>query len=202
MHLAVDQYVQFLKGMKNKMSLKELTKDKHTEAEHTRFMKAVFKKNLPKELWADWTYQKSLFYNGIEGAAGACRLLDDLPDIRRAFYLYQDFKELHDQGSAYPSYRPIVIKYYNYILSIANDPKKVMAHLYVWHMGDMFGGQMIKKIVSGPHRNLEFQDAATLMTNIRAKLDDSMAEEANIAFDWAIKMMNDYNDELSLANAD
>ncbi len=198
----VDQYVQFLKDTRDKMSLKELTKDKHTEAENTRFMKAVFKKNLPRELWADWTYQKSLFYNGIEGAAGACKLLSDLPDIRRAFYLYQDFKEMWSADLPTPFYRPVVIKYYNYILSISKDPSKVMAHLYVWHMGDMFGGQMIKKIVPGPHRNLEFQDSATLMTNIRAKLDDSMAEEANVAFDWAIQMMNDYNDELSLANAD
>jgi len=71
-----------------------------------------------------------------------------------------------------------------------------MAHLYVWHMGDMFGGQMIKKVVPGSHRNLEFQDIPTLMTNIRAKLDDSMADEANVAFDWAIKMMRGYDASL------
>jgi len=61
---------------------------------------------------------------------------------------------------------------------------------------------MIKKIVPGSHRNLEFQDADILKANIRAKLDDSMAEEANIAFDWAIRMMETYTDELDLANAD
>jgi heme oxygenase len=63
-------------------------------------------------------------------------------------------------------------------------------------MGDMFGGQMIKQIVPGPHRNLEFEDARTLMTNIRAKLDDSMADEANVAFAWAIRMMEDYDNLL------
>jgi len=68
--------------------------------------------------------------------------------------------------------------------------------LYTWHMGDMFGGQMIKKIVPGPHRNLEFEDARTLMTNIRAKLDDSMGDEANVAFDWAISMLRDYDSAL------
>ena len=72
----------------------------------------------------------------------------------------------------------------------------IMAHLYTWHMGDMFGGQMIKKIVPGAHRNLEFADARTLMTNIRAKLDDSMGDEANVAFDWAIRMMRDYDSSL------
>lgn len=173
------------------MSLKELTAEKHKEAESTPFMKAVFAKNLPHNLWVDWTYQKTLFYGAIEGAAGACGLLRDLPDIQRAFYIWQDFEAM--SGNTRPAFRQIVIDYYNYLLSISKDPNKIMAHLYTWHMGDMFGGQMIKKIVPGNHRALEFNDAKTLMTNIRAKLDDSMGDEANVAFDWAIRMMRDYD---------
>ena len=177
------------------MSLKELTADKHTQAESTPFMKAVFAKTLPHDLWIDWTYQKWLFYGAIEGAAGANRLLGDLPDLRRAFYLFMDYNEMNTERKKH-EFRPVVIDYYNYLISIANDPNKVMAHLYTWHMGDMFGGQMIKKIVPGAHRNLEFEDPRTLMTNIRAKLDDSMGNEANVAFDWAIRMMRDYDASL------
>lgn len=178
------------------MSLKDLTSAKHAEAESTPFMKAVFARTLPLNLWADWTYQKTLFYGAIEGAAGACGLLSDLPDLRRAFYLYQDFDEMWDKDTTRPDFRPVVVDYYNYLLSIGKDPNKVMAHLYTWHMGDMFGGQMIKKIVNAPHRNLEFADTKLLITNIRAKLDDSMGDEANIAFDWAIRMMRDYDASL------
>lgn len=178
------------------MSLKEITADLHKQAESTPFMKAVFARSLPKEIWADWTYQKTLFYGAIEGAAGANRLLGDLPDLRRAFYLYQDFCEMWDQNKPRPNFRPVVVNYYDYILSISKDPEKIMAHLYTWHMGDMFGGQMIKKIVDAPHRSLEFADTRTLMANIRAKLDDSMGEEANTAFRWAIQMMNDYDRSL------
>jgi heme oxygenase len=177
------------------MSLKELTAGKHTEAETTPFMKAVFAKTLPHELWIDWTYQKWLFYGAIEGAAGANRLLGDLPDLRRAFYLAMDYAEMNGNNPRH-QFRPVVVDYYNYLLSISKDPNKIMAHLYTWHMGDMFGGQMIKKIVPGEHRNLEFEDARTLMTNIRAKLDDSMGDEANVAFDWAIRMMRDYDSSL------
>jgi heme oxygenase len=179
------------------MSLKELTQEKHKEAESTPFMKAVFAKTLPFDLWVDWTYQKWLFYGAIEGAAGANRLLGDLPDLRRAFYLAMDYQEMNGNNPRH-EFRPIVIDYYNYLLSISKDPNKIMAHLYTWHMGDMFGGQMIKKIVPGSHRNLEFEDPRTLMTNIRAKLDDSMGDEANVAFDWAIRMMKDYNNELTI----
>jgi len=177
------------------MSLKDLTSAKHTEAESTPFMKAVFAKTLPFDLWVDWTYQKWLFYGAIEGAAGANRLLNDLPDLRRAFYLFMDYNEMNTERKKH-EFRPIVVDYYNYLISIANDPNKVKAHLYTWHMGDMFGGQMIKKIVPGAHRNLEFEDAKTLITNIRAKLDDSMGDEANVAFDWAIRMMRDYDSSL------
>ena len=177
------------------MSLKELTLEKHKEAESTSFMKAVFDSSLPRELWVDWTYQKWLFYGAIEGAAGANRLLGDLPDLRRAFYLFMDYNEMNTERKKH-EFRPIVLEYYNYLISISKDPNTLMAHLYTWHMGDMFGGQMIKKIVPGPHRNLEFEDSRTLMTNIRAKLDDSMGDEANIAFDWAIRMMRDYDSSL------
>ena len=96
------------------MSLKELTKESHTKAEETTFMKSVFKKAMPLEVWADWTYQKSLFYGAIEGAAGANGLLNDLPDIRRAFYLWQDFNEMWDKDTTRPDFRPVVVDYYNY----------------------------------------------------------------------------------------
>ena len=46
--------------------------------------------------------------------------------------------------------------------------------------------------------NLDFQDVEILKERIRAKLDDSLGEEANIAFDWAIKIMHTYDDELNI----
>jgi heme oxygenase len=60
-------------------------------------------------------------------------------------------------------------------------------------MGDLHGGQMIKKVLPPPHRNLDFADIEGLKIAIRAKLNDSMADEANIAFEWAMKLMNTYD---------
>ena len=175
------------------MSLKELTKDKHTEAEHTPFMGAVFKKTMSKTIWADYTYNKMLVYGAIETKSRAEGLLDDLPGIDRAFALYQDAKEMTD--SNFPKFRQEAIDYHRYILDL--PPGKVAAHLYVWHMGDLYGGQMIKKILADvPHRNLEFKDVDGLKEKIRVKLTDDLGEEANIAFDWAIKLMHTYDSEL------
>lgn len=174
------------------MNLKEATAEKHNQAEQTPFMKAVFAKKLPSDIWIDFTYQKSLFYNGIEGVAGACNLISDVPEIRRAHYLYLDYKDMC-QSQFNHSYRQVTIDYYKYILNLFPDADRIMAHLYVWHMGDLYGGQMIKKIVPGSHRSLDFKNPDLLKEKIRAKLKDSMAEEANVAFDWAIKILNDYD---------
>ena len=180
------------------MSLKELTKEKHTEAERTPFMNATIKGQIPKEIWADYTYNKMLWYGAIETKARAEGLLDDLPGIDRAYTLYQDAKEM--TGGDFPKFRQESADYHRYILDL---PKGlVAAHLYVWHMGDLFGGQMIKKIIPGPHRNLEFDNPDELKVKIRSKLNDNMADEANVAFEWAIKLMETYTDELNLANAD
>ena len=170
------------------MSLKELTADKHREAETTQFMKAVFAKTLPRDHWVDFTYQKTLFYSTIEAAATQLGLMSDIEPIRRSALLAQDYNEMA-QGTR--DYKPAVLAYHDYIQTLT-DPVQVMAHLYTWHMGDLFGGQMIKKLVDGPHSSLDFLDPPVLIAAMRRKLSDDMAEEVNIAFDWAIQILKEY----------
>lgn len=175
------------------MGLKELTAEKHKQAEETKFMKAVFARKLPDDLWHDFVHQKWLIYNAIENVAGALGLLKDIPpDIFRTFKLFDDYRKMTGGVSKHEFRRP-AIDYHKYILSIYPNAEKIMAHLYTWHMGDLYGGQMIKRIVPGPHTSLEFKDVDTLKSVIRTKLNDNMADEANVAFDWAIKLFNDYD---------
>ena len=171
------------------MSLKELTADKHRQAETTPFMKAVFAKTLPRDHWVDFVYQKSLFYSTIETTAVKYNLMADIEPMRRSALLAQDYEKM--DGSA-REFKPAVLEYHNYIQTLT-DPARIMAHLYTWHMGDLFGGQMIKKLVDGPHSSLDFLDPPVLIAAMRLKLSDDMAEEANIAFDWAIRILNEYD---------
>jgi heme oxygenase len=180
------------------MSLKELTKESHTAAEATPFMKAVFKKTIPTQLWKDFTYQKSFFYRMIETKARRANLLGGLEGIERADLLLDD--SLNIPGDRI-SIRLHTDLYMQYIDSLV-DPDKIMAHLYVWHMGDMFGGQMIKQIVNAPSTALDFENADDMKQVMYSKINDDMAAEANVAFEWAIKMMDAYTYELDLANAD
>jgi len=178
------------------MSLKELTRDKHAAAEGTRFMKAVFDQTLPMSLWIDYTYQKHLWYREIETQAKKFGLIDGLPGIERADLIAKDYKEMMTgKLSEYHVYKEITKDYVSYIRKL-DDPQRVLAHLYTWHMGDLFGGQMIKKIIDAPHSHLDFENAKDLMFVLRGMLDDSMADEANVAFDWAIKILGEYDASL------
>jgi len=179
------------------MSLKEITKEIHTAAERTPFMNATIKGKIPKEIWADYTYQKSLIYSSIESVARDAGITVNCLDIERALKLYQDAKEMTD-GKFVPL-RPITIEYSRYLLDLAGDKDKILAHLYVWHMGDLHGGQMIKKILNYvPHRNLEFADVEGTKVTIRNLLNDGIGNEAIVAFEWAIKLMHTYDAELSI----
>jgi heme oxygenase len=177
------------------MSLKELTAEKHQLAESTQFMKAVFAKTLPFELWVDFTFQKQLWYKEIEHAARTADLLNGLPGITRAHLIMDDYQNMQKPLGSFNTYKEITKDYAMYIRSLG-DPTRIMAHLYTWHMGDLFGGQMIKKIVDAPHTHLDFENARELMTSMRTMLSDDMGEEANVAFDWAIRIMESYDSSL------
>jgi heme oxygenase len=176
------------------MSLKDLTAAKHQQAEDTAFMKAVFNNKMTANIWADYTYNKMLCYGAIESKARAEGLLDDLPGIDRSYLLWQDANEMLE--GHFPRFKPAALAYQRYIFEL--EPGKVLAHVYTWHMGDLFGGQMIKKMLPYPHRSLEFKDGQELKSTIRAKLTDDLGAEANVAFDWAISIMNSYNDQFDI----
>lgn len=173
------------------MSLKEITADLHDLAESTPFMKAVFAGTLPLMVWEEWTYWRTLFYKSIEEKCESANLLEDIKGIKRANYLFQDLLEMRN-GTWVPSEHsnnPALQEYLDYIETIT--PQQALAHLYVWHMGDLYGGQMIKRVIQAPtHYALDFTNPDLLKNNLRAKLTDDLGPEARIAFEHAIKMLN------------
>lgn len=177
------------------MTLKELTKAKHTEAESTNFMQCVFNQTLPTKLWNDYTLQRVFIYSAIETKCVNLNLIRRDSDLIRAPRMMNDF--LDSKSEFYC--RQVTVDYQNYIRYLS-EPQQVLAHLYTWHMGDLFGGQQIKKIVRGvSHTALEFEDMPGCVTTIRYLCDKwKVAEtnEPNVAFDCAIKLLESYNDVL------
>jgi len=177
------------------MSLKEITKDLHTDAERTVFAKKLLTGVLTSEEYANYLWQMVLVYNGIETAARSQGILVNLPDIERTHKIYQDCIELVGPNHNL-KWLPVVIEYYQYLLSLNYNAERkhlIKAHLYCRHMGDLYGGQMIAKKVPGKGRFYEFKDADNLKTAIRAELTDDLGDEARLAFEWAIKIMKALN---------
>jgi heme oxygenase len=168
------------------MSLKELTKEAHTQAEKSGFVKILFSGEIDPKLYA--TFLKNLHpqYEILEVCAMARGVLTGFPDARRSPSINADFEELWNKETyGDPKILPVVKRYIDHIMSIMNDPNKLMAHVYVRHMGDLAGGQMIAKRVPGSGRMYQFSDPEGLKTAIRAKLTDDMADEAKICFQFA-----------------
>jgi heme oxygenase len=177
------------------MSLKELTHEQHRRAETRPFVKVLFKGDVHPKLYATYLKNQHLTYEVLEVCAMPHGLLNSFPEIRRAPAILEDFLELWGDDTAHPKIMPVVDEYIKYILSIKDDPKRLMAHIYVRHMGDLSGGQMIAKRVPGSGKYYKFGDEPEKIKDaIRAKLDDSLAEEAKVCFDFAAKLFEQLMD--------
>ena len=119
-------------------------------------------------------------------------LFNDLPDIMRSKYIMEDFRELWPKDEKPPQHTMATKKYLTHMRSIMDEPDKLMAHVYVRHMGDLSGGQMIKKKVPGAGKFYDFEgDVKEIKEAIRAKTNDTMADEAKICFDYATELFKD-----------
>ena len=178
------------------MSLKDLTHAAHKAAETKPFVKVLFSGKIDPKLYATFLKNQHPCYEILEVCAMPHGLMSDYPAIRRAPAILQDFIELWGQDNpTFPKMCPVVDEYIKYILSIKDDPKKLLAHLYVRHFGDLSGGQMIAKRVPGSGNMYQFgDDPETIKTILRAKLDDSLADEAIVCFEFAGKLFEQMMD--------
>ena len=178
--------------------LKELTWEYHKEAERQTFVKAMFKSQLTNEQYAAYLLHQHAIYDVLEALAMMHGLFNDIPNIRRAPSLIEDANELWPKDKTI-EYRPSLKKYHEHLKSIAMDADKIMAHVYVRHMGDLSGGQMIAKRVPGEGRYYKFDcDVEEYKEKIRAKINDSMADEAILAFQFATELFKELADEFDL----
>jgi|TARA_B100000085_G_scaffold261492_1_gene265852 heme oxygenase len=177
------------------VSLKELTYDHHRNAERQKFVKTLMGGNIDPKVYAEFLYNQYVAYNILEVCAMAEGVLNDLPDIRRAPKILEDFQELWGKDAEPPKPKPSIQKYVDHIMSIKEDPEKLMAHIYTRHMGDLSGGQMIKKRIPGEGRLYMFEDPDNLKTAIRSKLNDNMADEAKICFEYATELFKEMHNE-------
>lgn len=171
-------------------NLKELTWEHHKNAERQAFVKEMFSLDpqISKDRYACFLFNQYKQYEVLEKLAS--KLFEDMPELYRTEKIFLDYKELWDDTKGNePQLMPVVNEYINHLISIKDDMNKLMAHVYVRHMGDLSGGQMISKRVPGSGRFYQFDKPIDeLKQVVRLKLNDDMADEAKICFDFATKM--------------
>ncbi len=174
------------------MSLKELTHEQHRTAETQPFVKVLFSGKIDAKIYATYLFNQHRMYDVLEACAMMHGLLNDYPTIRRSPNIFADFEELWDDKNTRPSILPSTDRYIKYVMSIKDDPKKLLAHLYVRHFGDLSGGQMIAKRVPGSGKYYQFDgDTNQIKDALRQKLDDSLADEARVCFQYATEFFQD-----------
>jgi heme oxygenase len=174
--------------------LKELTLEVHKRAERSEFASKLIR-GLTAEEYYKYIYNQYMIYDVLE--AQVCNLIPEIKDICIATRILEDLKELEvkfgvphaDIGAM----MPVVREYEKHVYTLDRDG--ILAHVYVRHFGDMYGGQIIKKRNPGSGTMYDFDNVEELKTRIRAMLSDDMAEEANRCFEFAIQLFKELQNE-------
>jgi len=175
------------------LKLRELTMEQHKNAERSNFAKKLVSGKIDRAEYAEYLRNMWVVYNCLETCAIKLRTLEGIENIRRTKGIKSDLikilgskREAIDTSNLCPS----TIEYVDYLTPIS-DPEKILAHVYVRHMGDLSGGQIIANRIKDklPTKFYEFaEDPEVLKDKLREKLNNDMADEAMVAFDYAHKI--------------
>lgn len=175
------------------MALRDHIKENHDLAEKHPFVKLLFSGGVSSELYADYLFNQYVMYNKLESLALEKGLLDGVEEVVRSELMLEDLIELNQHGM---KLRGTTMGYIKYLQERVPEDK-IMAHIYVRHFGDLFGGQLMKKVIPGSGKMYDFENRSELIKKLRERLDDSLADEANDVMIWAISLFselaNDYD---------
>lgn len=183
------------------IDIKELTTDQHKNAERQEFVKTLMSGTISHDLYATYLYNQLQCYSTLEKWAFMHNLFKHMPGLQRAEKIHQDFAELwlHDE-------KPVVTQstqdYCKHINTLSKNPQRLYAHIYVRHLGDLSGGQMIRKRTPGPNNyyhfepeQLQYKNVVKERINTYLSVDqNSILPEVKLCFEYATKLFREMND--------
>ena len=176
--------------------LKELTWANHQKAERTEHARKLLKGMTPDEYYR-YIYNQWVMYAVLENRAREHGVLDGIENIARANAIHTDMVELEHSYNITRDANllcQVVADYTDYVMHM-KDKDEFLAHIYVRHFGDMYGGQIIKKRQPGSGTMYNFENVEELKTTVRAMLNDDMADEANTCFEFAMQLFEELDGE-------
>lgn len=174
-------------------TLKEAIKEYHDLAETNSFSKKLFDGKITNKEYATYLFNQMICYSALESRIKELGLISENEySVFRANLLAEDYLELEEYSIILQS----TISYCNYVATVPRS--QLLAHLYVRHFGDLYGGQLLKEKVPGSARIYNFENRAELIKNLREKLTDDLAEEAKRVFLFVNDSLNELTYEFRL----
>jgi len=190
------------------LDIKELTMEHHKDAERQGFVKILMSGEIDHKLYATYLYNQAQCYSVLEKYGLHNSLFRDTPNLLRTEHILYDFNSF---GIKKPEITESTKKYIDHIESIQDEAMKLYAHIYVRHMGDLSGGQMIMKRTPGPNRYYKFKHKEvgdykrivkeTINTYLNV-YEHSVLPEANYCFESATKLFKEMKELHDLGKTD
>lgn len=183
--------------------IKELTWEHHKNAERQAFVKTLMSGEIDPQYYAHYLYNQLACYSALEKEAQVNSLFRTTIGLQRAEHLYYDYKSLWNDLDNPPSLTESTQEYVKHIDTIKDDAEKLYAHIYVRHMGDLSGGQMIKKKTPGPNRYLTFKNRQVIdfgrivketVNSYLNVYEINVVSEARLCFDYATRLFGEMHD--------
>ena len=193
------------------LDIKELTMQHHKDAERQAFVRILMSGEIDEKLYATYLYNQLQCYSVLEKYGLHNSLFIDTPGILRAEHIHYDYRNLWTDIGAPPEITQSTKEYIEHIESIQDEAMKLYAHIYVRHMGDLSGGQMIMKKTPGPNRYYKFKHKEvgdykrivkeTINTYLNV-YEHSVVPEAKYCFESATKLFKEMTELHDLGTID
>ena len=191
--------------------IKDLVWEEHKNAERQEFVKTLMSGEIDEKLYATYLYNQLQCYAELEKWGHHNGLFRDTSNLPRAEYIHRDYLKLWTDLGMPPEITQSTKDYIKHIESIQDEAMKLYAHIYVRHMGDLSGGQMIMKKTPGPNRYYKFKHKEvgdykrivkeTINTYLNV-YEHSVVPEAIYCFESAAKLFKEMKELHDLGKTD
>ena len=189
--------------MEKKYRITELTWEYHKNAERQAFVSQLLSGTIDEKLYATYLYNQLKCYSKLEQYALESSLFLDTRNLPRAEHIFYDYRALWGDIGTPPVETESTKAYVKHLDTIRGENEKLYAHIYVRHLGDLSGGQMIKKKTPGPNRYYIFKhnEAKEYKRIVKERIESylnvyeiNVLPEAIFCFECATKLFKEMYD--------
>ena len=186
-----------------KYRITELTWEYHKNAERQAFVSQLLSGTIDEKLYATFLYNQLKCYSKLEQYALESSLFLDTRNLPRAEHIFYDYRALWGDIGNPPVETESTKAYVEHLDTIRGENEKLYAHIYVRHLGDLSGGQMIKRKTPGPNRYYIFKhnEAKEYKRIVKERIESylnvyeiNVLPEAIFCFESATKLFKEMYD--------